>query len=99
MKLNTYKILHFSHLTGVFLQEIVKHIQLLPWSKSPVFQGVSVFIGLLISFGSTGVISNLVSGLVIIYMRPFIQDDRIRIGDTYGDVVEKTPFVIRNPIK
>jgi small-conductance mechanosensitive channel len=69
--------------------------QLLPWSDSTVFQGVSVFIGLLISLGSTSVISNLIAGLVITYMRPFIQGDRIRIGDTYGDVVEKTPFVVR----
>jgi small-conductance mechanosensitive channel len=79
----------------VYALTIVMVFQLLPWADSRVFQGVSVFIGLLISFGSTGVISNLVSGMVLTYMRPFIQGDRIRIGETYGDVVEKTPFVIR----
>ncbi|MDR0796307.1 MAG: mechanosensitive ion channel family protein [Tannerella sp.] len=79
----------------VYALAFVLIFQLLPWSDSAVFQGVSVFIGLLISLGSTGVISNLISGLVITYMRPFVKGDRIRIGETYGDIVEKTPFVIR----
>ena len=79
----------------VYAITLVMVFQLLPWSDSPIFQGVSVFVGLLISLGSTSVISNLMAGMVITYMRPFIQGDRIRIGDTYGDVVEKTPFVIR----
>lgn len=67
----------------------------LPGSDSAVFQGVSVFMGLLFSLGSTGVISNLIAGMVITYMRPFVKGDRIRIGDTFGDVIEKSPFVIR----
>ena len=79
----------------VYAIALVMIFQLLPWSDSPIFQGVSVFVGLLISLGSTSVISNLMSGMVITYMRPFIKGDRIRIGATYGDVVEKTPFVIR----
>ena len=79
----------------VFALTIVLIFQLLPWAKSPIFQGVSVFLGLLVSLGSTNVIANLMSGMVITYMRPFIQGDRIRIGETYGDIVEKTPFVIR----
>ena len=79
----------------IYAIALVMIYQLLPWSNSPIFQGVSVFVGLLISLGSTSVISNLMSGMVITYMRPFIKGDRIRIGDTYGDVVEKTPFVIR----
>jgi small-conductance mechanosensitive channel len=79
----------------IYAFTVVMIFQLLPWADSPIFQGVSVFIGLLVSLGSTSVISNLMAGMVITYMRPFIQGDRIRIGDTYGDVVEKTPFVIR----
>ena len=79
----------------VYAIALVVVYQLLPWSESRIFQGVSVFVGLLISLGSTSVISNLMSGMVITYMRPFIKGDRIRIGETYGDVVEKTPFVIR----
>lgn len=67
----------------------------LPGSDSNVFRGVSVFIGLLISFGSSSAISNMVAGLVITYMRPFKIGDRIKIGDTSGTVIEKTLLVTR----
>lgn len=67
----------------------------LPGSGSGVFQGVSVFIGVLFTLGSTSVIGNLMAGMVITYMRPFRINDRIKIGDVLGDVVEKSPFVIR----
>lgn len=68
---------------------------LLPNSESPVFSGVSVFIGLIISLGSTTVIGNLMAGMVITYMRAFKIGDRIKLHDTVGDVIEKTPFVTR----
>ena len=67
----------------------------LPFSDSPAFQGVSVFLGLLISLGSSSAISNIIAGLVIIYMRAFKLGDRVKIGDTMGDVIEKTMLVTR----
>ena len=67
----------------------------LPGSESRVFQGVSVFIGVIFSLGSSSAIGNLVAGLVITYMRPFKIGDRIKIKDITGFVVEKSPFVIR----
>lgn len=67
----------------------------LPGSDSNVFRGVSVFIGVLISFGSSSAISNMVAGLVITYMRPFKIGDRIKIGETSGTVIEKTLLVTR----
>ena len=67
----------------------------LPGSDTGVFQGVSVFIGIIISLGSTAVIGNLVAGLVIIYMRPFKIGDMIKYNDTIGKVIEKSPFVTR----
>ncbi len=67
----------------------------LPGSDSPAFQGVSVFLGLLISLGSSSAISNIIAGLVITYMRAFRVGDRVKIGDTTGDVLEKTMLVTR----
>ncbi len=67
----------------------------LPGSHSPIFQGVSVFLGLLISLGSSSAISNMVAGVVITYMRPFKNGDRIKIGDLIGDVVERNLLVTR----
>lgn len=67
----------------------------LPGSNSNIFKGVSVFIGVLFSLGSSSAIANMVAGLVITYMRPFKIGDRIKIGDVTGDVVEKTLLVTR----
>ena len=63
----------------------------LPGSKSGVFQGISVFVGLIVSLGSSTVIGNIIAGLVITYMRPFKLGDRIKLNDTTGNVIEKTP--------
>ncbi|MCL2194128.1 MAG: mechanosensitive ion channel family protein [Treponema sp.] len=67
----------------------------LPGSDSRVFQGVSVFVGIIFSLGSSSAIGNLVAGLVVTYMRPFKIGDRIKINDTVGFVVEKHMMVIR----
>jgi small-conductance mechanosensitive channel len=67
----------------------------LPGSDSNIFKGVSVFIGVLFSLGSSSAIANMVAGLVITYMRPFKIGDRIKIGDVAGDVLEKTLLVTR----
>ena len=56
---------------------------------------LSVFVGLIISLGSSTVIGNIIAGLVITYMRPFKLGDRIQLNETTGNVIEKTPFVTR----
>lgn len=68
---------------------------LLPSSNSEVFQGVSVFIGVLVSLGSTSIVGNVMAGLVMTYMRPFRVGDFIRFGDVEGFVLEKTALVTR----
>ncbi|MDR1302477.1 MAG: mechanosensitive ion channel family protein [Treponema sp.] len=67
----------------------------LPNSDSAVFQGVSVFMGIMFSLGSSSIIGNLVAGIVITYMRPFTIGDRIKLNDIIGFVVEKTATVTR----
>lgn len=67
----------------------------LPGSDSTVFKGVSVFLGVLFSFGSAGSLSNIIAGLVITYMRLFKIGDRVKIGDVVGDIIEKTLLVTR----
>ncbi|RZJ75781.1 MAG: mechanosensitive ion channel [Flavobacterium sp.] len=67
----------------------------LPGSNSNVFKGVSVFLGFLFTFGSAGSLSNIVSGLMLTYMRLFRINDRVKIGDVIGDVIEKTVLVTR----
>jgi small-conductance mechanosensitive channel len=67
----------------------------LPGSKSQFFQGFSVFVGALITFGSTATIGNMVSGTVLTYTRAFRIGDMVRIGDNAGVVIEKTLLVTR----
>ncbi|ELS05246.1 small-conductance mechanosensitive channel [Xenococcus sp. PCC 7305] len=62
----------------------------LPASDSPGFQGVSVFIGALITLGSTTVIGNFISGIFLIYTRAFQLGDIIQANGQKGRVVEKT---------
>jgi len=87
----TYSILKF--LLYAFMFVLI--FPYLPGSDSNIFKGVSVFIGVLFSLGSSSAIANMVAGLVITYMRPFKIGDRIKIGDVTGDVVEKTLLVTR----
>ncbi len=67
----------------------------LPGSDSPIFKGVSVFLGFLFTFGSAGSLSNIISGLVLTYMRLFKIGDRVKIADVTGDVIEKSLLVTR----
>ncbi len=67
----------------------------LPSSNSTAFRGVAAFLGLLVTFGSAGAVSNVVGGVVLIYMRPFHVGDRVRISDTVGDVVQRGMLVTR----
>jgi len=87
----TYSIIRF--LLYAFMFVLI--FPYLPGSDSNIFKGVSVFIGILFSLGSSSAIANMVAGLVITYMRPFKIGDRIKIGDVAGDVLEKTLLVTR----
>lgn len=66
-----------------------------PGFGSPAFQGISLFLGVLFSLGSTSVVTNVVAGVVLIYTRAFQPGDRVKIGDSIGDIVDKTLLVTR----
>ncbi len=67
----------------------------LPGFDSPAFRGVSVFLGLLLSLGSTSAIANVIGGIILIYTRAFRIGDHIQVGDVIGDLIEKNFLVIR----
>lgn len=60
----------------------------IPGSNSPAFKGISIFIGILFSLGSTSAISNVLAGYSLIYRRVFKVGDRVKIADFMGDVME-----------
>ncbi len=67
----------------------------LPGSGSPAFQSISIFIGVLVSLGSSSAVANAIAGVILTYMRPFAIGDRIRSGDAEGMVLEKNMLVVR----
>lgn len=65
----------------------------IPGSDSGAFKGISLFLGVLFSIGSTSVIANFVAGYTMTYRRAFRVGDRVRIGDTVGQVAESRLLV------
>lgn len=60
----------------------------IPGSNSDAFKGISLFLGVLLSLGSTSIIANIIAGYTMTYRRAFKVGDRVRIGDTIGKVTE-----------
>ncbi len=58
----------------------------IPGSESGAFKGVSLFIGIIFSLGSSSFISNFIAGYSMTYRRAFRLGDRVKIGDQIGDV-------------
>ncbi|AMA10408.1 mechanosensitive ion channel protein [Picosynechococcus sp. PCC 73109] len=87
----TYKLVQFL----VLAFAAIVAFPYLPGSDTPAFQGISIFLGLLLSLGSTAAVANVVAGTIMTYTRAFRIGDRIQIGDTKGDVLEKTLLVTR----
>lgn len=66
---------------------LVVSYEYLPGSESDAFKGASVFVGLVVSLGSTGVMNQVMSGLMLTYSRALRLGDFVRIGDVEGTVV------------
>jgi small-conductance mechanosensitive channel len=60
----------------------------IPGSDSAAFKGVSIFLGVVFSLGSTSIIANMIAGYTMTYRRAFRIGDRVKIGEIVGDVTE-----------
>jgi small-conductance mechanosensitive channel len=60
----------------------------LPGASSESFKGISVLAGVLVTFGSAGLVGQAMSGLLLMYSRGYKAGDFIRVGTTEGTVVE-----------
>jgi small-conductance mechanosensitive channel len=87
----TYRIVRFFALAFA----AVVAYPYIPGSTSPAFQGVSIFIGVIFSLGSSSFIANLIAGYSMTYRRAFRIGDRIQVGDVTGDVTEIGLMVTR----
>lgn len=87
----TYKIIRFL----VLALSLVMIFPLLPGADSAAFTGISLFVGAMITLGSTSAMGNITSGVVLIYTRSFNRGDFVQIGDSFGQVVERTLLATR----
>jgi small-conductance mechanosensitive channel len=74
--------------TAIWLFAVVVAYPMLPGSDSDAFKGVSVFLGLMVTLGSSGVMGHMMSGLVIVYSRALQAGDVVRVNDIEGKVTE-----------
>ncbi len=70
----------------LWLFALVVAYPFLPGSGTEAFKGVSVFVGLIISLGSTGIVNQLMSGLTLTYSRALHVGDYVRVGEVEGTV-------------
>ncbi len=82
----TYKIVRFL----LFAFTAVMVYPYLPGENSPAFKGVGIFIGVLISLGSTSAVANVVAGVILTYTRGFRVGDWVKVGDNMGEVTTQT---------
>jgi small-conductance mechanosensitive channel len=78
----TYKIARFV----VIALAAVVAFPYFPGSESPAFKGISIFLGVLLSLGSSSTVSNIIAGLDMTYRRAFLYGDWVKIGDLTGEV-------------
>jgi len=80
----TYKIVRIA----IVAFALVVAYPYIPGSQTDAFKGVSLFIGIVFSLGSSSAISNIIAGYMMTYRRALKVGDRVKIGDAFGDVID-----------
>jgi small-conductance mechanosensitive channel len=80
----TYKIVR----TFVIAFGLVVAYPYIPGSESAAFRGVSLFIGIVFSLGSSSAVSNIIAGYMMTYRRAFKVGDWVKVGGSVGEVIE-----------
>jgi small-conductance mechanosensitive channel len=72
----------------LWLFALIISYKYLPGSNTEAFKGVSVFVGLIVSLGSTGLMNQAMSGLMVTYSRALRVGDFVNVADVEGTVVQ-----------
>ncbi len=70
----------------IWLLALVAAYPYFPGSGSEAFKGIGVFVGLMLSIGSSGIVNQAVSGLMLMYTRSIRPGEWVQIGETEGAV-------------
>jgi small-conductance mechanosensitive channel len=60
----------------------------IPGSETDAFKGISLFLGVVFSLGSSSLIGNIIAGYSMTYRRAYRVGDRVRIDEHVGDVTQ-----------
>jgi small-conductance mechanosensitive channel len=71
----------------IWLFCVILAYRYVPGSDSDAFKGISVFVGLMISLGSSGIMNQIMSGFTLTYSRALRLGDVVRVGDVEGSVI------------
>lgn len=74
---------------ALFFLFVIIAFPYLPGSGSDAFKGISIFLGILFSIGSSSLISNVIAGILLTYTRAFRQGDDVQIDGICGIIVDK----------
>lgn len=80
----TFKLVRLA----IFIFAVVVAYPYIPGSQSAAFKGISLFLGLVFSLGSSSAMSNIIAGYTMTYRRLFRLGDRVKIGEVIGAVTE-----------
>ncbi len=67
----------------------------IPGSDTEAFKGIGLFAGALLTLGASGMAGNMIGGLVLAFSGTFRVGDRVKIGESIGDVIETTLLMTR----
>jgi len=87
----TYKILR----ALIVALTVVMIFPYIPGSGTDAFKSVGIFLGVILSLGSSSFVGNVMAGVSLSYMNSFRPGDRVKVGETTGDVLELTLLVTR----
>ncbi|MCJ7711257.1 MAG: mechanosensitive ion channel family protein, partial [Chloroflexi bacterium] len=71
---------------GLWLSALAVAYPFLPGSDTDAFKGMSVFVGLVVSLGSTGFVNQVMSGFTITYSRALRAGDFVAVSEVEGTV-------------
>lgn len=87
----TFKIVRFL----VIIFALVVAFPYIPGSDTSAFKGISVFLGVLFSLGSSSFIANIVAGFSLTYQNAFKRGDFIKVNEYEGFVESQSSMVTR----
>jgi small-conductance mechanosensitive channel len=91
----TAKATRWVALTLIWLFAVVVAYPYIPGSDSLAFKGVSVFAGLMLTIGSSGFVSHILSGLIVVYSKALRTGEMVKVGETIGIVSDIGAFSTR----